>query len=104
MPRISELPGVSSGPLLGDELVPIVQGGVTGQTTAQDIANLTLATGGGGLKGLVFTSDTGSTADVDPGPGLMRWNNATQAAATVLFFDNTTANGVEFLAKKILIN
>lgn len=40
MPRVSELPSVSSGPLVGDELVPVVQGGVTGQTTTQQIADL----------------------------------------------------------------
>lgn len=40
MPRISELPVVSSGPLEGPELVTVVQGGVTSQTTAQEIANL----------------------------------------------------------------
>jgi hypothetical protein len=46
------------------------------------------------LKGLTFTSDTGSTADSDPGNGKFKWNNATQASATVLFFDNQTADGV----------
>ncbi len=52
--------------------------------------------GGGGteLSGLTFTSDTGSTADSDPGAGLMKWNNATQASATQLFFDNSTEDGV----------
>jgi hypothetical protein len=40
MPRISELDSVSSGPLVGDELVVVDQGGVTARTTAQDIANL----------------------------------------------------------------
>lgn len=57
------------------------------------------ATGGGGgggteLKGLTFTSDTSSTADSDPGNGKFKWNNATQSAATVLFFDNQTADGI----------
>ena len=45
------------------------------------------------LKGLTFTSDTGSTADSDPGAGLFKWNNATQASATFLYFDNATADG-----------
>jgi hypothetical protein len=44
MPRITELGGASSGPLFGDELVPIVQLGETVHTTVQDIANL--STGG----------------------------------------------------------
>jgi len=46
------------------------------------------------IKGLTFTSDTGSTADSDPGNGLFKWNNATQGSATVLYFDNQTADGV----------
>lgn len=46
------------------------------------------------LRGLTFTSDTDSTADSDPGAGLFKWNNATQASATVLYFDNQTADGV----------
>jgi hypothetical protein len=43
MPKISALP--ASGPLVGTELVPIVQGGVTDRTTTQDIANLGVAGG-----------------------------------------------------------
>ncbi len=42
MPRISELPGGPSG-LDGDELVPIVRGGETLQTTTQAIADLATA-------------------------------------------------------------
>lgn len=46
------------------------------------------------LRGLTFTSDTSSQTDGDPGNGLFRWNNATQASATKLFIDNQTADGV----------
>lgn len=53
-----------------------------------------IAGGGVELRGLTFTSDTGSTADSDPGNGLFKWNNATQASATVLYFDNQTVDGV----------
>lgn len=49
---------------------------------------------GSELKGLTFTSDTDSTADSDPGNGLFKWNNATQGSATVLYFDNLTADGI----------
>jgi hypothetical protein len=42
----------------------------------------------------VYTSDTGSTADSDPGNGLFKWNNATQPSATALYVDNQTAAGV----------
>lgn len=45
-------------------------------------------------KALHFTSDTGSTADSDPGNGLFKWNNATEASATFLYFDNLTEDGV----------
>lgn len=53
-----------------------------------------LATGGAELRGLTFTSDTGSTADSDPGAGLFKWNHATQASATYLYFDDQTADGI----------
>ena len=46
------------------------------------------------IKGLTFTSDTDSTADSDPGNGLMKWNNATQSSATVLYFDNQTLDAI----------
>lgn len=39
-----------------------------------------------------YTSDTGSTADSDPGAGLFKWNNATQSSATFLYFDDETAD------------
>lgn len=62
-------------------------GGVHGAGTAGGSA-------GTEITGLTFTSDTGSTADSDPGNGLFKWNNATQGSATVLYFDNLTADGV----------
>lgn len=43
---------------------------------------------------LSFTSDTGSTADSDPGNGLMKWNHATHSSATVLYFDNQTLDAI----------
>jgi hypothetical protein len=43
---------------------------------------------------LSFISDTDSTADSDPGNGLFKWNHATQASATVLYFDDQTADAV----------
>lgn len=54
------------------------------------------STGGGGteLRGVTFTSDTASTADSDPGAGKLRWNSATQASATVLYLDNSSADSV----------
>lgn len=45
--------------------------------------------------GLRFTSETGSTADSDPGAGLFKWNNASQASATMLYLDTTEIGGVD---------
>lgn len=50
--------------------------------------------GGTELRGLTFVSDTASQTDSDPGAGKLRWNNATQASATVLYIDNSTADTV----------
>lgn len=41
-----------------------------------------------------YVSDTGSTADSDPGAGLLKWNNATQGSATQIYLDDDTADGV----------
>jgi hypothetical protein len=46
------------------------------------------------ITGLVFTSDTDSTTDADPGAGLFKWNHATQASATALYVDNADADGI----------
>jgi hypothetical protein len=61
-------------------------GGVHGSAAA--------AGSGTEMRGLTFTADTGSTADSDPGAGLFKWNNATQASATVLYIDEATADAV----------
>lgn len=52
------------------------------------------ASSGGASIGVQYTADTGSTSDSDPGAGLMKWNNATQASATELYLDDTTSDGV----------
>ena len=50
--------------------------------------------GGGGITpAMRFTAETSSAADVDPGVGKLAWNHATQASATMLFLDDTTADG-----------
>jgi hypothetical protein len=58
--------------------------------TAAQVAALAA---GGANPHLRFTSDTGSTADSDPGSGLFKWNHATQASATVIFIDDNEASG-----------
>jgi hypothetical protein len=67
------------------------------EAALQEIGADIAALGGGGgveLKGLTFTSETGSTADSDPGAGLFKWNNGTQGSATFLYFDDVTADAV----------
>lgn len=56
--KISQLP--ASGTLTGTELLPVVQGGVTKQTTTQAIANLGVGGGGWGLTGNTVTALTNS--------------------------------------------
>lgn len=81
-----------AAPLDGSEIVGVVQGGVSVRTTLGDIA--ALATGGGGTSvGTQYVAELSSAADSDPGAGLLKWNHATQASATVLFLDDTTADG-----------
>ncbi len=60
MPRISELPGGPSG-LDGDELVPVVRGGETLQTTTQAIADLA-ALGANPLQCIAVACSDESTA------------------------------------------
>ena len=64
-------------------------------TTAFVTAAIALVgSGGTEIRGLTFTSDTGSVADADNTAGFLWWDNATQASATTLFFDNLTADAV----------
>ena len=50
------------------------------------------AGGGDAYPAFEYISETGSTADSDPTAGLFKWNNATQASATFLYFDDVTAD------------
>lgn len=50
--------------------------------------------GGGSAPGVQFIAELGSTADSDPGAGLLKWNNATQASATVLYLNDASDDGV----------
>lgn len=43
--------------------------------------------------GVKFVADLDSTADSDPGAGLLKWNNATQASATELYVDDASDDG-----------
>lgn len=60
------------------------------------------ATGGGGgtSAGFPMTIDTSSTTDADPTTGRIRYNNATQASATILYIDDTDDDGTSLVALK----
>jgi hypothetical protein len=48
-------------------------------------------TGGSGVSpSFNYKIDTGSTADSDPGAGLLKYNNGTQSSATFLYIDDVT--------------
>jgi hypothetical protein len=69
-------------------------GHIVGNLYAHGDANWSSAgTGGGQYAQGEYLSDTSSTAASDPGAGDMRWNNATQASATALYFDDLTSLG-----------
>lgn len=57
------------------------------------------AHGGSGGGSIVpaarYTIDLSSTADADPGAGLLRFNNATPTSATVLYVDDATSDAVD---------
>jgi hypothetical protein len=68
----------------------------TNGTNGSNGTNGTNGTNGsnGVSMSLAFTSDTTVITDTDPGNGLFHWNNATQASATFIYFDNLTQDGV----------
>jgi hypothetical protein len=101
--KVTAAPAGWPGPLAGgaNALYQIVCAGglVTGYTDYRTVARgATGAIGpagpAGGGSGLTFTSDTGSTADSDPGAGLFKWNHATQSSASAIYVDNETAAAV----------
>lgn len=51
-----------------------------------------------GAAGFPMTFSTSSIADVDPGAGVLRLNNLTQTAATIVRIDNGDANGASIAA------
>lgn len=52
---------------------------------------------GAGIS-LNFTTDLTATTDADPGAGKLRFNNASQNAATVLYVDDADSNGLDIIA------
>lgn len=62
--------------------------------------------GEGGLSTSVFPyrADLTSTGASDPGKGKVRWNNATQASATFLYFDWLTSGGFDVTGLMALLD
>ena len=65
--------------------------GATGTTGVTGPTGPTGATGVIGSSGFRFTYST-TTTDADPGQGIIRFNNATLASATLAYIDNTDEN------------
>lgn len=74
-----------------DDLLYLVEDGASVKLSLSALA--TYLAGRSGAAVLRLTSDTGSTADSDPGDGLFKWNNATQASATQIYLDDLTVDG-----------
>ena len=92
MKRISDLTA-TIGALVGTELLELeTAGGSSKKATAQAIANLAPAIAASAPAGLQYAAATVSIADAAPGAGKLSWNHATQASATVLYVDDTTAD------------
>jgi hypothetical protein len=67
---------------------------IAGSLYAWDGAAYVPASGAGFARiAIQYEAELGSTADSDPGPGLLKWNNATQASATVLYLDDASTDG-----------
>jgi hypothetical protein len=74
-----------------DDLLYLVEDGASRKLALSALA--TYLAGRQGAAVLRLTSDLGSTADSDPGNGLFKWNNATQASATEIYLDDLTVDG-----------
>lgn len=94
MPKISEMGAPAA--LSGLELIPGLQGNAN--------AGMPLLSLGGLPRGnvlqlrLPYAADLSAIADADPGAGMVRWNNAAPASATVLYINNTDADATDISA------
>jgi hypothetical protein len=96
----NDLPFYTAGLVDHTALASIADGDVLAWDSGAGRFVPTAAGGGGGgsSAAMQFDADTGSTADSDPGNGLLKWNNATQASATVIYLDDQTSDGTSVLA------
>jgi hypothetical protein len=71
-----------------DDRLPLVQSGALRQALPGGVAAR------GGLPGLRYVIDASDTTDSDPGPGKLKFNDATQPDATEIYADDETQDGV----------
>jgi hypothetical protein len=70
-----------------------VQGGFTfDDLGGLVVSGITASSGIGGGNAMTFST---TTTDADPGTGVVRFNNATQASATIIYMDAADTNGVD---------
>ena len=67
--------------------------GTNVETILQEIG--ALLNGTARVPALRYVIETVDTTDSDPGPGLLKFDNATPATATFLYFDDSTNDGVD---------
>lgn len=102
MTKISELPKAAAA-LTGMERVPGLQGDTT-------VGLPLFAMRGTIPRGEVLAlmqpmaADLSATSDADPGAGKVRWNNGTQASATVLYVDDVDGAAGDVAAALAAVN
>lgn len=92
IPAPSDLPGFQES--VEDIIGASVISGSSNVTVAYDdpTGKTSVAVTAAAAPGVTYSADLTSVVDADPGPGKLRWNNASQASATVLFLDDLTAD------------
>jgi hypothetical protein len=97
--KISQLvSGSPASALDGSEGMEVTQGGVTkGATMSQILAYVEASIAGtaANIPAQRYTIDTGSTADSDPGAGLLKFNHAAASSATEIYIDDSTSDAVD---------
>lgn len=93
---ISGLPAALG--LSGTDLMEVEQGAdptnTSGKATLAQLQAFITSGLAIGTAGYQFAAETGSIIDAAPGAGKITWNNASQAAATIIYIDDTTADAI----------
>ncbi len=94
--RVDFWQGTATGGPLSDGNYPLTLADGT-VVPVPCLAKILSLTEKGDAGGLAFTFDT-TTTDADPGAGKVRFNNASPASVTQIFFDNTEVGAVDVTA------